>query len=338
MIQPLCAVASGSGGHIIPCITFAQTYKTEPAQPLLFIGNNHQLDTTIQHNCTGISTAITLDLPKVPYRQWWKLPLFAIQACTAFLKSLVLLYKHKPSVVVTTGGYLSIPVCFAAYLLRIPIDIFELNAQPGRTTTFLAPFARSIFICFKETQKYLKKQATLTAYPLRFSASDKHAEHTEKPTLLVLGGSQGSAFFNVMLESVTPDFLKKIRVIHQTGSADLHKVQAFYKRHEIDANVFSYHHNLADYYNQASLVICRAGAGSIFETLFFEKPCIIIPLAAATTTHQQDNALAALQDHPQLVTVLFQQKIVRHPSLLQETIQKKLENHQAFVSGSSVRP
>lgn len=337
MIQPVCAVASGSGGHIIPCITFAQTYKTDREQPLLFIGNNHHLDTTIQQHCPGISTSVTLNLPKVPYRQWWKFPVFGIRLIVTFFKSLHLLYRHKPSVVITTGGYLSIPVCLAAFILRIPVDLFELNAQPGRTTQFLSPFARTIFICFKNTQSYFKKQATLTSYPLRFTQTDKQPQPTQKPTLLVLGGSQGSAFFNIMLESLSPTFLKTVRIIHQTGSADLQKVQAFYKRLEVDAITFAYHHDLAEYYNQASLVICRAGAGSIFETLFFEKPCIIIPLATATTSHQQDNAQAAFHDHPQLVTVLLQQEIVRKPSRLQEMIQKKLESHPAFGSDNFVQ-
>lgn len=334
MIQPVCAVASGSGGHIIPCITFAQIYKKMPEQPLLFIGNSHQLDITIQQHCSGISRSVTLNLSKVPYRQWWKFPLFGLQLIATFVKSYILLYRHKPSVVITTGGYLSIPVCLTAWLLRIPIDIFELNAQPGRTTKLLAPFARTLFICFKGTQKYFKKQTTLTAYPLRFNPSDKQPAITEKPTLLLLGGSQGSAFFNIMLESISTEFLRTVRIIHQTGAADLHKVQAFYKRCDLDAVVFAYHHNLAEYYNQASLVICRAGAGSIFETVFFEKPCIIIPLATATTSHQQDNAFAAVQDNPHLVTVLLQQDIIRKPSRLQEMIQKKLESHQAFASDS----
>lgn len=335
-IQPICAVASGSGGHIIPCITLARHQAYLSHQPLLFIGNSQALDTTIHQHYPGISTTAYLTLPKVPYRQWWKLPLFAIQVATTFFKSIQILHKEKPSVVISTGGYLSIPVCLAAALLRIPIDLFELNAQPGRTTQLIAPLTTRLFICFKETQRYFKKQAILASYPLRFTAQEKKPVTPDKPTLLILGGSQGSTFLNTMFEKSSIDLLRSWRIIHQTGTTDQKRVEQFYTQHGIEHTVFAFYHQLADYYNQASLIICRAGAGSIFETLFFEKPCIIIPLSTTTTNHQKYNAYASQHDHPDLVTVLLQEQITQQPNLLQETILKKLEIHQEPAFDSSV--
>ncbi len=320
----ICAVASGSGGHIIPCITLSTQRTQISKQPLLFIGNSQELDTTISKQFPAITYTERLALPKVPYRQWWKLPLFITQLITTFFKSVSILRTYKPTVVISTGGYLSIPVCLAAYVLRIPIDLFELNAHPGRTIKLLAPLATNLFICFKQTKNYFKRPTILAPYPLRFTEQDKKPIKLTKPTLLILGGSQGSAFLNKMLETVPVAVLQTWRIIHQTGSADAERVGAFYTQHDIEHIVFAYHHQLADYYNQASLIICRAGAGSLFETLFFEKPCIVIPLTTRTTSHQKDNAYAAQADHPELVTVLLQEEIVSNPAALQETVLRSL--------------
>ncbi len=338
MNHPLCCVASGSGGHIIPCITFAKQHAQHTQQPLLFIGNNDHLDTTIKQHYTFISSSVTINIPKVPYANWWKLPFFMYKMIAAFFKSLYILYRHKPTRVISTGGYLSIPVCLAAFCLRIPIDLFELNAEPGRTIQCIAPLATQLFICFKETQQFFKQKALLTTYPLRFTQADKRPITPKKPTLLILGGSQGSAFLNTMFEQGSVDYLQAYTIIHQAGVHDKQRVEEFYARHGIDAVVFAFHHQLADYYNQASLIICRAGAGTIFETLFFEKPCIIIPLTTNITAHQKHNAYAAAHDYPELVTVLLQDDIIKNINLLQETIQKKLENRWAEQTHSSDLP
>jgi UDP-N-acetylglucosamine:LPS N-acetylglucosamine transferase len=107
----------------------------------------------------------------------------------------------------------------------------------------------------------------------------------------------------------------KHQIIHQTGSRDQTDWHALYKRNNIPAVVFDYRDAIAPCYVAADLIISRAGAGMLFEILFFEKPSIIIPLEATTTSHQIDNAYAMNTEHPTLFTVIQHQALADQNAL-----------------------
>ena len=81
----------------------------------------------------------------------------------------------------------------------------------------------------------------------------------------------------------------------------------FYERHHIPAVVFAYNEQLQNFYNLADLIICRAGAGTLFEAEFFKKRCIIIPLQTDLNDHQLQNAQAMAQMYPDRFSVVMQQ-------------------------------
>lgn len=323
MKHTLAGVAARSGGHILPCLTLLEQEKT-PTTQVLFFTSHTNLDTSIAKNYPWITTKVALNFENVPYKKPWLLPFFAVQFFVSFFKSFYYLAKHKPSKLVSTGGYVSIPVCLAARLLRIPVELFELNVIPGRAATLLAPLSSTVFTCFNDAHKYFKT-AQLKEYPLRFSntsvskqqALEQLAYTPEKKTLLILGGSQGSAFLNAQLCNTLSAFSKNtLQVIHQAGNNDIEALTAFYKAADIPAHVFAYEQDLAPYYQAADVVVCRAGAGTLFETAFFKKKCIVIPLEIASTTHQVDNAYAMQKQHPELFTVVRQTDLQEDASLL----------------------
>ncbi len=327
MIQrPLCCVAGKSGGHIIPCLQFAKKQSATTNAPLLFISTTAALDKKIVAQFPEITNHLELALRNVPYGAWWKLPLFAFSFMHATWKSFWYLKKHKPSGIISTGGFVALPVCIAGKLLGIPISLFELNVIPGKAVGVLTKLATTVFICFKETQSYIKRPCALTDYPLRFSENDKKITPAEAKTqigfsetkklLLILGGSQGSQFLNNLIQQIPLALLQNYYVVHQTGAEQVTECAEFYARNNVTAEVFAYRDNLALYYQAADLIICRAGAGTLFEALFFEKQTIVIPLETQITDHQLDNAYAMGRMRPDLFSVVRQHELTKDSDLL----------------------
>lgn len=330
-MNTIAGVAARSGGHIIPCLTLIKQAKTQDTR-ILFFTSSTELDTTIGKEFPWITKQVKLTLENVPYKKPWRFPFFGLQCIASFFKSFYYLTYYKPTKLVSTGGYLSLPVCVAAKILRIPIELFELNAVPGKATRVLAPLATTLFTCFETTAHTVSKKCTLAPYPLRFNLQEAEPINKQKAcetlkynnakkTVFVLGGSQGSTFLNVLLcNTLSSAPYEMFQIIHQTGHAHIKGLQEFYKALNITATVFDYQQNLAPYYQAADIVICRSGAGTLFETAFFKKKCITIPLETATNTHQVDNAYAIQKQHPELFTVIRQKELEQDSTLLLTTL------------------
>ena len=294
----ICYVAGHSGGHILPCLTLAQ--QQEENNSNIFFTSTKKLDQNIikQNHIVDYHYS----LPIYQKRTVLDLPLYIVRLIWSTIFSFFILLWHRPKRIITTGSIIAIPVCIAGWLLRIPIELFEVNAIPGKTISFLAPFAQNISICFPSAQSYFPlKQCTIKSYPIRFSTNKTCNIKKERPILFIQGGSQGSHEINLLMLTIfqqDKNFAKKIEIIHQAGK-ECNIVKAKYQKYDIDAYVFDYNHNLSFYYDRASLLICRAGAGTLFEALHYQKKSIIIPLNAAAG-HQKENALAIAQQYPNL--------------------------------------
>lgn len=331
-MHTLCVVAGKSGGHIVPGLTLAhQKQSNNPNLRILFFTTPSSLDKKIISN-TSLNNLkhFTLPLDAIPYRKPWKIPLFFYAFIYALFICCIYLYRYKPSQIISMGGIISLPVCLAGFVLRIPIALYELNAVPGSAVKFLARFATTIPICFDDARNHLPQQkCTLTDYPIRYSTKQCELNRHEvrknlgisvsKKTILILGGSQGSQFINNMIKQLfesNPWLASHLHAIHQTGIDKSTDWPAWYCQHNVSAHTFAYHDDLSMYYRAADLVICRAGAGSLFETLFFKLPLITIPLETHTTDHQIYNARAVEKQYPELVYVLVQKNIEHNPVLL----------------------
>ena len=305
----ICFVAGRSGGHIIPALTLAKKEKKQ----ILFFTTHKQLDKKILNQEQVVNTHIALWLDNIARRPI-KLVRFGFQFCVALIHSFFYLIKYKPQKIVSMGGYVSLPVCIAGRLLHIPIELYELNATPGRATKLLAPLAQTIFVCFKEAKKFFNpKKCTVTSYPIRFT---KHINKTKayqqcnlepsKKTIFILGGSQGSLEINNNIKKLIKEKKydpRAVQFIHQTGKQDTTNWQELYKKNNLHAFVFDYYASLEHCWAIADVVICRAGAGTLFEALHFQKKCIVFPLIAKTTHHQKENALAMSKQYPDLFTI-----------------------------------
>ncbi|HBS48423.1 TPA: hypothetical protein DEO28_00090 [Candidatus Dependentiae bacterium] len=350
----LAIAAGGSGGHILPAFTLAKNWMLENSSgEIIFFGSAKKIDKKVTEEFKIQFIKIDLNLINFPGKKVWLYPKFCFQFLKTILKSRKILKTYKPTKIISTGGYLSIPVCIAAKYLKTPIEAYELNVVPGRATNFIAPFASKIFVVFEKCKELLtiknqklENKIFLAPYPIRFNENDKSFDKNEfitlinkrfqskedvlstkahlklgcgnlevdpfypfdlkRKTLFVLGGSQGSSYLNDLfikwLEK-NKEIQNKIQIIHQTGQGHDKLVASFYRSNEIPAIVFNYKDKLKDYFLLSDLVICRAGAGTIFELEFFNKKALIIPLQTKQTDHQIFNAKEMVKKHPNLFII-----------------------------------
>ena len=324
--QVICGVAARSGGHLIPCITLIKNQVKDSNNPtVLFFTTHTKLDSMIKSQFPWITHNISLHLDNIPYKKPWLLPLFILQFIKSFLTALFYFIKMRPEKIITTGGYLSIPVCLAGRFLFIPIELFELNAIPGRASKVIAYMTHSISICFSSASQYFSKKTSLKPYPLQFSKEiikdNNTKKNNTKKRILILGGSQGSSFLNTQLYRTITLFAPYIEnITHQAGNNTISELESFYTTIGIKFTVFSYKQNLSSYYQEADIIICRSGAGTLFEVLFFNKRCITIPLETASTSHQLNNALEIQKQSPKLFTVIRQKDLLQDETILFNTL------------------
>lgn len=321
----LCVAAGKSGGHLIPALQLAQRWHNEhPDGKVVLCTYGSALDQKIYTQYPFISTVQSFSFTTFIARKLWRYPIIAYQTIKACWTAWRLLRSTRPEKIITTGGFVAIPVSIAARLLGIPVEVYELNVHPGKAVRALSLLGAHIFAVFNETLKKLP-HAVITDYPIRFTQADIKSPVTarreltqqipsnipltdNRKTLFLCGGSQGSTYLNeLMIKFVTTrqDLHDSIQIIHQAGTATDRYIEV-YTKFNIPHLVFDFHPAIAACYQATDLVICRAGAGTLFELKFFKRPAIIIPLVAASTGHQGANARAICAETPEYFTTIAQ--------------------------------
>jgi UDP-N-acetylglucosamine--N-acetylmuramyl-(pentapeptide) pyrophosphoryl-undecaprenol N-acetylglucosamine transferase len=225
----------------------------------------------------------------------------------ATIDALAQLIRWRPNVAVTSGSFSSLPVLFAARLLRIPIYLWVGDAVPGRALRAVAGWSSGIGLTFEPAMHRMPRgRATVTGNPVRKSllrwtkAEGRRALGLapDVPVVLVTGGSQGSEKINSATGGALARLVRRAAVVHHTGPADLAKAQA--QRSllaDADRDRYQPHGYLHDEMGAAlaaaDLVVGRAGSSSIAEPLAFGVPLVLIPFGAAMNAHQAANARAA---------------------------------------------
>lgn len=337
----ICYVAGGSGGHIIPALTLARQYTEEvPRARVLFFSLAMPLDQAIVKKASHVTVYETINLGNLPRHSLTAWPGYLVDVVRTVWRTWKTMWHLQPAKVVSMGGYVSVPVCLVAWVLRIPIELYELNVVPGSAVKFLSRFATVTTTCFDETRKYLPPSAYVVRgrYPVRFKQIDRldRADACKRlgitpdhSIILVLGGSKGSHVINEIVPKAVSGLKRsgfKPFVLHQTGGGatlsqeEIALTQKAYKDLGVDAQVFLFRDDMQVLYSAADVAVARAGAGTLFELDFFDKKAIIIPLETDVTAHQFDNALAMGQRYPDRIKVLKQDTVVQHPELLRDQL------------------
>jgi len=305
----------GTGGHIFPIIAIARELRNVYAGEnlrLFFIGPKGEVPLSLLTE-EGIKVKMVLAgkiRRYVGVKSYFlnffdilfKIPVGAIQA-------LFYVFFLSPHLILSKGGYGSVPALTAGWLLGTPIFLHESDAAPGLSNRYFSKYASEIFVSFplQKTEYYPPPRIISVGNPIRkgiLEGSKQEAMELfklsgEKPLILILGGSQGAQRINDIILQMLPHILTEFELIHQCGERNFKETSAESKV-VINKDLEKYYHpspflneeEMGNAYRAADLVISRAGSGTIFEISAVEKPSILIPLPEAAQDHQVKNAYA----------------------------------------------
>ncbi|MDD3918976.1 MAG: UDP-N-acetylglucosamine--N-acetylmuramyl-(pentapeptide) pyrophosphoryl-undecaprenol N-acetylglucosamine transferase [Candidatus Pacebacteria bacterium] len=224
------------------------------------------------------------------------------------IQAFIQIYFYAPDVIFSKGGFGSFPIVFAGMLLGVPIIMHESDVIPGKANRILSSFAFKIYVAFdpKEVTYFPLKKMVHSGNPIRktiLNGSRNRAQEIlnlnfKKPTVLFIGGSQGSTRINELVIQTIPEILKYFEVIHQTGYEDFKNVKKYTDALIPDELKSDYHaysffseEEIQNAYIASDVIIARAGSGTIFEISAIGRPSILIPLPESAQGHQLKNAL-----------------------------------------------
>jgi UDP-N-acetylglucosamine--N-acetylmuramyl-(pentapeptide) pyrophosphoryl-undecaprenol N-acetylglucosamine transferase len=208
--------------------------------------------------------------------------------------------RLRAGIVVSVGGYASVPAVVAAAARGIPVALVEPNAVPGRANRAAARLARVCFAGFDATARALSGRRVITSgIPLRRALVAAFAEAPPRRVpapphrLLVFGGSQGAHQINAAMLEIAPRLdPARIEIFHQTGEADREGVAAAYARAGLRAEVVAFEPDMPRRYRWADLAVCRSGALTVAELAMAGLPALLVPFPHAADDHQLANARA----------------------------------------------
>jgi UDP-N-acetylglucosamine--N-acetylmuramyl-(pentapeptide) pyrophosphoryl-undecaprenol N-acetylglucosamine transferase len=290
----------GTGGHLFPGIAAAEAlYRRLPGSEVLFIGTHRKMDQTSLSryqfaarsiHCLGIKGKNIISL----LQALAVLPL-------SFLEAAYHILRFRPDLILGVGGYVTGPVVAVGRILGKPTVIHEQNSVPGLANRKLGRLAGRICISIPGSEKYFPPgKAVLTGNPVRRQILDlalqpKASRAEPEVTVMVLGGSQGAHRVNELAVEALIQYKKGIpyslKVIHQTGMADEQMVRTRYAEAGVEAQVAAFFTDMAEMYEQADLLISRAGATTLAELAVLKKPAILVPYPHAADNHQEKNGL-----------------------------------------------
>lgn len=306
-------VAGGSGGHLVPALALAERLQAGGGRCAL-VSTRRPVDRILSAAQGATETEgarsqtwhpiewLAVDLQGFrPLRRWLS-PGFAAGQLRAIGQVRAAIRAARPDAVVGFGGYLSAVAVAAARRQRIPAMLHEQNVIPGSANRWAARLCDAVAVSFPETARFFRghRRVEVTGNPIRLrpehvgsaEARRYFGFDTERPVLLVMGGSQGSRAINGlalgMWEELPPEERGRVQVLHLAGPA-AEQVEAAYHRLGMDHRVYPFLHEMELALSAATLAVSRAGATAIAEMAAFGLPALLIPYPHAGR-HQLANA------------------------------------------------
>lgn len=305
----------GTGGHFYPLVAVAEAVqdialeRTLIEPELIYIGPAPFDEVALQEH-----DIIYHPSPAGKLRRYTSaLNIFDFfKSAFGILRSTLHLYHLYPDVVFSSGGFAAFPTLVAARLLNVPVVIYDADAKPGRVSLWSAKFARNIAIAHMEAASFfpekLRDKIARTGHPIRkeIETPAKEGGHEflkldpSVPTVMIMGGSQGAQAINEVVIDALPELVKKYNVIHQAGAANFEEAQNVAKLilkdspHDNRYRVFGLLNTLALRMAAgiSSVMLARAGSGTIFEIASWGIPAILVPIPEDISHDQTENAFS----------------------------------------------
>ena len=289
-MKKIILTGGGTAGHVTPNLALIPALK-DAGYEIRYIGSYQGIERRLIENAgipyDGISSG--------KLRRYFDLKNFSdpFRVLKGYGEARRLLKRYRPDVIFSKGGFVAVPVVLAAKHFKIPVIIHESDMTPGLANKLCIPSAVKVCCNFPETLKYLPAdKAVLTGSPIRADLlkgdrlSGLNYAHlfSEKPILMVIGGSLGSVAVNQAVRGILPRLLETFQIIHICGKGNLDEgligTPGYVQYEYVDAP-------LKHLFAAADLVISRAGANSICELLALKKPNLLIPLPASASRGDQ---------------------------------------------------
>mgnify|MGYP001814971834 CR=1 FL=1 len=290
-VKPVLIMAGGTGGHVFPALAVADELRARGV-PIVWLGTRNGIEARVVRQAgyqiewlsiTGLRGKNAATLLLAPARLF----IACAQACRV-------LWQRKPGVVLGMGGFVAGPGGLMAWLMRRPLLVHEQNAVAGLTNRMLARLAGQVLQAFPQTFN----NAITVGNPVRKDIQQlaepalRIGGHKGALRLLVIGGSLGA----VRLNEIVPQAVSRIKpearpvIRHQTGRNNLEAARECYRQNGVEADVEAFIDDMAEAYGWADLVICRAGAMTVFELAAAGVGSILVPYPHAVDDHQSANA------------------------------------------------
>lgn len=331
-MKKIIMTGGGTAGHVTPNIALMPALK-EAGYEISYIGSYEGMEKGLIKE-QGIPY---YGIASGKLRRYfdWKNFTDPFKVMKGYGQAIRLMRQLKPDVVFSKGGFVSVPVVFAAKHCHVPAIIHESDLTPGLANRLAIPRAEKVCCNFPETLQYLPDgKAVLTGSPIRQELLSGSAEKAlaycnfpnhAKPVLLIVGGSLGSKKINEAVRNVLPELLESFQIIHLCGNGNLDdKLKGI-----VGYAQFEYaREELTDMFALADLVISRAGANSICELLALHKPNILIPLSAAAS--RGDQILNARSFKKQGFSFVLEEEKVTNETLL-ASVKEVFDNRQTYI-------
>lgn len=287
-------MAGGTGGHVYPALALARELRSR-SWKIVWLGTRRGLEArVVPAEDIPIEWLGVGGLRGKGLLTWLSAPL---KLTRALYQGLVVMRRHRPTVVVGLGGFVSGPGGIAAWLTRHPLLIHEQNAVAGFTNRVLARLARGVFTAFPDAFG-AGVVTRVIGNPVRTDIAalpppgERFAYRSGAIRILVVGGSLGATRLNTVLPYGLARLGGRIplEVRHQSGERWIDNARRSYADAGVKALVSPYIEDMAAAYGWADLVICRAGALTISELACAGVGAILVPFPAAVDDHQTHNA------------------------------------------------
>ena len=330
-MKRIVLTGGGTAGHVTPNIALLPSLR-DADYDIHYIGSFEGIESRLIPDFDvpyyGISTG--------KFRRYFDLKNFSdpFRVMKGYLDAKKILKELKPDVVFSKGGFVAVPVVKAAADLKIPCIIHESDMTPGLANKICIPLSKKVCCNFPETLKNLPSgKAILTGTPIRSELTKGNRIHAldlcgftpDKPVIMVVGGSQGSAGINQVVREALPKILEKFQVIHICGKDKVDNLMLSipgYKQFEYVKT------ELKDLFALADLVVSRAGANAICELLALKKPNVLIPLSAGS---RGDQILNAASFEEQGFSIVIREEALDCFSLV-EKINELYDTKETYIS------
>ena len=332
-MKRIVLTGGGTAGHVTPNLALISELKKQGWE-IYYIGTKN-----------GIEHKLISEIPGITYHsiQSGKLRRYLdiknltdpFRVLAGIGQSISLIYRIKPGIIFSKGGFVSVPVVIGGWLNKVPVIVHESDITPGLANKIATKFAKFVCTTFPETVEHFSPgKAIHTGTPIRNELFQGKAGQgkrlcgftEDKPTVLIMGGSLGAVAINNAIRAMLDKLTRRFNIIHICGSGNFDKTLKSYPGYKQFEYVSA---ELPDLLALADLVVSRAGANSIFEFLALKKPALLIPLPLSAS--RGDQILNARSFEKQGFSKVLPQEEMTEDSLYKNIVELYL-NRDKYIS------